>query len=461
MPAQTRYYVRAVTGRSVDEWAALGREGGKDGIPKPTSCGQLAALLKEQPSFFIGKTRPNVREAASSPQAIADWRNASATRAAARPAGTVAARNRNPLQVRAALLPSTDGATRRPKTSPPAASAESGSSSAKPGKPGNGRSTSVASALSDSKSASDRLRVVSPKESAREHSATRAAARPAGTVAARNRNPLQVRTALLPSTDGATRRPKTSPPAASAESGSSSAKPGKPGKSTGAAGRSTSVASALSDSKSASDRLRVVSPKESARENSATRVAARPIGSVAARNRSPLQVRTALLPSTDGATRQPKTSPPAASAESGSSSAKPGKSGKWTGAAGRSTSVAVTLSDSKSASGRLRAVLPKATARRAGSVATRNALLPSTDGATRRPKTSPPAASAESGSSSAKPGKSGKSTGATGRSTSTASTLSDSKSTSGRLRAVLPKGMAQENADTDRLRKVMQICRGC
>ena len=469
MPAQTRYYVRAVTGRSVDEWAALGREGGKDGIPKPTSCGQLAALLKEQPSFFIGKTRPNVREAASSPQAIADWRNASATRAAARPAGTVAARNRNPLQVRTALLPSTDGATRR-KTSPPAASAASGSSSAKPGKPGNGRSTSVASTLSDSKSASDRLRVVSPKESARENSATRAAARPARTVGTRNRNPLQVRTALLPSTDGATRRPKTSPPAAPAESGSSSAKPGKPGKSTGAAGRSTSVLSALSDSRSVSDRLRVVSPKGSARENSATRVAARPIGSVAARNRNPLQDRTALLPSTDGATRR-KTSRPAASAELGSSSAKPGQPGKSTGTAGRSTSVAATLSDSKSASGRLRAVLPKASmrensatgaaARRAGSVATRNALLPTTDGASRQPKTSPSAKSAESGSSSAKPGKSGKSTGATGRSTSAVSTLSDSKSTSGRLGAVLPKGMAQENADTDRLRKVMQICRGC
>jgi hypothetical protein len=25
----------------------------------------------------------------------------------------------------------------------------------------------------------------------------------------------------------------------------------------------------------------------------------------------------------------------------------------------------------------------------------------------------------------------------------------------------LPKGVAQENADTDRLRKVMRICRGC
>ena len=470
MPAQTRYYVRAVTGRSVDEWAALGREGGKDGIPKPTSCGQLAALLKEQPSFFIGKTRPNVREAASSPQAIADWRNASATRAPARPAGTVAARNRNPLQDRTALLPSTDAATRRPKMSPPAASAESGSSSAKPGKPGNGRSTSAASRLSDSKSASDRLRVVSPKERARENSATRAAARSARTVGTRNRNPLQVRTALLPSTDGATRQPKTSPPAASAESGSSSAKPGKPGKSTGAAGRSTSVLSALSDSRSVSDRLQVVSPKGSARENSATRVAARPIGSVAARNRNPLQDRTALLPSTDGATRR-KTSRPAASAESESSSAKPGQPGKSTGAAGRSTSVAATLSNSKSASGRLRAVLPKASmrensatgaaARRAGSVATRNALLPTTDGASRQPKTSPSAKSAESGSSSAKPGKSGKSTGATGRSTSAVSTLSDSKSTSGRLGAVLPKGMAQENADTDRLRKVMQICRGC
>ena len=472
MPAQTRNYVRAVTGRSVDEWAALGRKRGEDGISKPTSCGQLAALLKEQPSFFIGKTRSNVREGALSLQEMADWRNASGsarensatspTRVAARPSGSVATWDRNPLQVRTALLPSTDGATRRPKTSPPAASAELGSPSAKPGKPGKstgaaGRSTSVASALSESKSASNRLRVVSPKGSASENSATRVAARPTGSVAARNRNPLQVRTALLPSTDGATRRPKTSPPAAS---GSSSAKPGQPGKSTGAAGRPASVAATLSDSKLASGRLRAVLPKASVRENSATGVAARPAGSVATRN--------ALLPTTGGAIRQPKPSPPAAS---GSSSAKPGQPGKSTGAAGRPTSVAATLSDSKSASGRLRAVLPKASvgensatrvaARPAGSVATRKALLPIPGGATRQPKTSPPAASAESGSSSAKPGKSGKSTGAAGRSTSAASRLSDSKSTSGRLRAVLPKGVAQENADTDRLRKVMRICRGC
>ena len=30
MPAQTRNYVRAITGRSVDEWVVLGRDGGKD-----------------------------------------------------------------------------------------------------------------------------------------------------------------------------------------------------------------------------------------------------------------------------------------------------------------------------------------------------------------------------------------------------------------------------------------------
>jgi len=76
MPAQTRHYVRAITGRSVDEWAARGREGGKDGILKPTSCRQLAALLKEQPSFLIGKVEGNVHEPALRRQGIPDGRNA-------------------------------------------------------------------------------------------------------------------------------------------------------------------------------------------------------------------------------------------------------------------------------------------------------------------------------------------------------------------------------------------------
>ena len=54
--------MQSITGRAFEEWAALGREGGKDGIAKPTSCLQLAALLKEQPSFFIGELERHVRE---------------------------------------------------------------------------------------------------------------------------------------------------------------------------------------------------------------------------------------------------------------------------------------------------------------------------------------------------------------------------------------------------------------
>jgi hypothetical protein len=64
VPAETRHYVQAITGRSFSEWAALGREGGKDAVAKPTSCLQLAALLKEQPSFFIGELERHVREGA-------------------------------------------------------------------------------------------------------------------------------------------------------------------------------------------------------------------------------------------------------------------------------------------------------------------------------------------------------------------------------------------------------------
>ncbi len=70
MPAETRNYVRAITGRTVDDWAALGREGGKDGIAKPTSCRQLAALLKQQPTLFIGSLEQRVQKAALRPWGV-------------------------------------------------------------------------------------------------------------------------------------------------------------------------------------------------------------------------------------------------------------------------------------------------------------------------------------------------------------------------------------------------------
>jgi hypothetical protein len=61
MPAQTRHYVRAITGHAVEEWAVLGRETRKDGA-KSTSCRLLAALLKERPTFSIGTVRRTVRD---------------------------------------------------------------------------------------------------------------------------------------------------------------------------------------------------------------------------------------------------------------------------------------------------------------------------------------------------------------------------------------------------------------
>jgi len=62
MPAQTRHYVRVITGRTVDDWVNLRGAGGKDVIAKPTSCHQLAALLTKQPSFFVGELERRVSE---------------------------------------------------------------------------------------------------------------------------------------------------------------------------------------------------------------------------------------------------------------------------------------------------------------------------------------------------------------------------------------------------------------
>lgn len=62
MPGQTRHYVRAITGRTVDDWVNLRSAGNKDVVAKRTSCRQLAALLTKQPSFFIGELERRVAE---------------------------------------------------------------------------------------------------------------------------------------------------------------------------------------------------------------------------------------------------------------------------------------------------------------------------------------------------------------------------------------------------------------
>jgi soluble lytic murein transglycosylase-like protein len=65
MPDQTRNYVLAITGSSVETWRAAGR-GGKDppGVP-PTSCHDLMALLKRSPNPFVAELEQHVELAAA------------------------------------------------------------------------------------------------------------------------------------------------------------------------------------------------------------------------------------------------------------------------------------------------------------------------------------------------------------------------------------------------------------
>ena len=60
MPQETRAYVYAITGSSVDDWAAAGRTG-KMPARKPTSsCRELMALLKRAPNPFVAGLEQHV-----------------------------------------------------------------------------------------------------------------------------------------------------------------------------------------------------------------------------------------------------------------------------------------------------------------------------------------------------------------------------------------------------------------
>jgi Transglycosylase SLT domain/SPOR domain len=70
LPGETRNYVIAITGRSAEAWAAA--TGGPEDIAptKSASCGELMAMLKEQPSPFIGELERHVREGAARPWGV-------------------------------------------------------------------------------------------------------------------------------------------------------------------------------------------------------------------------------------------------------------------------------------------------------------------------------------------------------------------------------------------------------
>lgn len=66
MPQETRNYVAAITGSTVEDWAAPGRSGGKRPDQAPaTSCRELMALLKRAPNGFVAHLEDHVRLAAA------------------------------------------------------------------------------------------------------------------------------------------------------------------------------------------------------------------------------------------------------------------------------------------------------------------------------------------------------------------------------------------------------------
>ena len=65
MPYETRNYVSAITGSSIDEWAKAGKGGKMPESAPPTTCHDLMALLKRAPNPFVAGLEEHVKLAAA------------------------------------------------------------------------------------------------------------------------------------------------------------------------------------------------------------------------------------------------------------------------------------------------------------------------------------------------------------------------------------------------------------
>jgi soluble lytic murein transglycosylase-like protein len=65
MPQQTRSYVLAITGSTVEDWAGAGKGGKMKETTPPTSCRELMALLKRAPNAFVAELEQHVQLAAA------------------------------------------------------------------------------------------------------------------------------------------------------------------------------------------------------------------------------------------------------------------------------------------------------------------------------------------------------------------------------------------------------------
>jgi Transglycosylase SLT domain/SPOR domain len=65
MPSETRNYVFAITGTSVDDWAAVGKNGKTPDRAPTTSCRELMVLLRRAPNPFVAELEQHVKLSAA------------------------------------------------------------------------------------------------------------------------------------------------------------------------------------------------------------------------------------------------------------------------------------------------------------------------------------------------------------------------------------------------------------
>jgi Transglycosylase SLT domain/SPOR domain len=65
MPQETRNYVSAITGTSVDDWAAAGKNAGMADRAPHASCRELMALLRRAPNSFVTELEQHIKLAAA------------------------------------------------------------------------------------------------------------------------------------------------------------------------------------------------------------------------------------------------------------------------------------------------------------------------------------------------------------------------------------------------------------
>jgi Transglycosylase SLT domain/SPOR domain len=70
LPRETRNYVAAVTGRGVDEWAALGATSREQKPPPAPPCNELQVIIKRAPNTFVAELEKHVSEGVASPWGV-------------------------------------------------------------------------------------------------------------------------------------------------------------------------------------------------------------------------------------------------------------------------------------------------------------------------------------------------------------------------------------------------------